>query len=90
MRMKPMINSDKDLFSSSRVRELQGRGQSFRSHSFAQTCPHTCIKALLDRVVHGLADVQHGVENDGVLRQLRLVPAPDKHERTDHGLSQRR
>lgn len=33
---------------------------------------------LLDRVVHGLADVQHGVEDDRVSGGLHLVSAGDK------------
>lgn len=36
------------------------------------------IKTLLDRVVHGLADVQHGVEDDRVSGELHLVSAGDK------------
>lgn len=34
---------------------------------------NTHRKNLLDGVVHGLADVQHGVEDDGVFSELHLV-----------------
>lgn len=34
---------------------------------------HAHTDGLLDRVVHGFADVEHGVEDDGVSGGLRLV-----------------
>lgn len=43
-----------------------------------RTHKHTQTNTLLDRVVHGLADVQHGVEDDRVFGGLHLVSAGDK------------
>lgn len=89
-RMNPLMSSAEDLFSSSRVRALPSREkviyETLTSSGRAQqslevtrvTLSRTHTDALLDGVVHGLADVHHGVEDDRVSGWLRLVSARDK------------
>ena len=75
MRMKPLISSARDLFSSSRVRALRDK-DNYLVIDNTQTHTHTQTDTrldLLDRVVHGLADVQQSVEDDRVSGGLQLV-----------------
>lgn len=72
-----MMSRARDLFSSSRVRALgEQKGGGLKYGTPAGV--HTPTGGLLDGIVHGFADVQHGVEDDGVPGQLHLVPAGDK------------
>lgn len=66
MRMKPMMSRAKDLFSSSSVRALRNReqagAQNFKipqnkSRINLEKLEITHADTLLDRIVHGLADV---------------------------------
>lgn len=86
--MNPLMSRAEDLFSSSRVRALPSREKAISQRpavignttSDTNTLSHT--DSLLDRVVHGLADVHHGIEDDRVSGWLHLVSAGDR--KTSH------
>lgn len=92
MRMNPLMSRAEDLFSSSRVRALRGRQEVIRKGlttsqrdqdsqeitTGTQTHTGSHTDSLLDGVVHGLADVHHGVEDDRVSGWLPLVSARDQ------------
>lgn len=91
MRMNPLMSRAEDLFSSSRVRALRGGERRGKSATFkfkqdkirSENSTFTHTDALLDRVMHGLADVHHGVEDDRVSGWLHLVSAGDKHSKVN-------
>lgn len=91
MRMNPLMSRAEDLFSSSRVRALRGRKRREnqwdlnwnKTNNKWKQHFHTHTDTLLDRVMRGLADVHHGVEDDRVSGWLHLVSAGDKHSKVN-------